>query len=196
MQASLLTEASVGVRMTGAVVWFTGLPPSGKTTLAHAVAEHLAKACIGHCLLDGDEMRQILAPKLGYSIEERGQFYATLARLAGALARQVLAVLVPAMAHRRAYRHYARQQAPRFLEVWLPTPLEECQRRDSKGFYESATKETRPPARCRLGLRASRGRRRWWLRASPTTAPSNASSASCAEIPEHAKQREPHWGPA
>jgi adenylylsulfate kinase len=127
-------------RMTGTVVWFTGLPSSGKTTLAHAVEKRLLAASVAHCLLDGDEMRHVLVPELGYSSEERVEFYATLARLAGALARQGLVVLVPATAHRREYRDYARQQAPRFLEIWLMTPLFECRTRDSKGLYESAAK--------------------------------------------------------
>ena len=124
--------------MIGAVVWFTGLPSSGKTTLARAVEHRLALERISRCVLDGDEMRPVLAPRLGYSDEERSDFYATLARLAGALARQGLIVLVPATAHRREYRQYAREQAPHFLEVWLTTPLGECQLRDSKGLYASA----------------------------------------------------------
>lgn len=125
--------------MTGAVVWFTGLPSSGKTTLARAVEQRLAQERISHCLLDGDEMRSVLAPRLGYSDEERSDFYATLGRLAGALAWQGLVVLVPATAHRREYRQYAREHAPQFVEVWLATPLGECQTRDSKGLYASAT---------------------------------------------------------
>ena len=61
-----------------------------------------------------------------------------LARLAAELARQGLIVLVPATAHLLAYREHARRLAPRFLEVWVTTPLEECRRRDPKGLYAGA----------------------------------------------------------
>lgn len=124
--------------MTGSVVWFTGLPASGKTTLGMAVAARLKRLGSPVCLLDGDVMRSVLSPKLGYSDEERAEFYATLARLAGQLAKQGLVVLVAATANLRAYREHARELAPRFVEVWVATPLEECRRRDHKGLYAVA----------------------------------------------------------
>jgi adenylylsulfate kinase len=127
--------------MTGAVVWFTGLPSSGKTTLAHAVERRLASVGVCHCVLDGDVMRPILAPRLGYTSEDRAEFYAGLARLAAELARQGLVVLVPATANLREYRRWPRQLAPHFLEVWLTTTLAECQTRDTKGLYASAARE-------------------------------------------------------
>ncbi len=127
--------------MSGTVVWFTGLPSSGKTTLARALQARLAHERFAHCLLDGDAMRPILAPSLGYSDQERGEFYGALARLAAELARQGLVVLVPATAHLREYRRSARALSPRFLEVWVQTPLSECQKRDSKGLYASAAQE-------------------------------------------------------
>jgi len=125
--------------MTGVVTWFTGLPSSGKTTLAKSVRAHLLGQGTPTCTLDGDVLRAIIAPKLGYSDADRRQFYTALARLAAELAEQGLVVLVPATAHLREYRQNARQLAPRFIEVWLTTPLAECQRRDSKGLYTAAT---------------------------------------------------------
>jgi adenylylsulfate kinase len=127
--------------MNGCVIWFTGLSASGKTTLALAVQERLRRLGVTACVLDGDEMRALLRPRLGYSDEDREEFYAVLARLAAELSRQGLIVLVPATAHRRAYRKYARDLAPRFAEVWVTTPLAECQRRDPKGLYASAAHE-------------------------------------------------------
>jgi adenylylsulfate kinase len=124
--------------MTGAVVWLTGLPSSGKSTLARAVQERLRSQGTSACTLDGDSLRAIIAVTLGYSDDDRRQFYAALARLAAELARQGLVVLVPATAHLREYRQAARQLAPRFIEVWVTTPLAECQRRDPKGLYEAA----------------------------------------------------------
>ena len=124
--------------MTGVVVWLTGLPSAGKTKLADAIRIPLLKEKAAHCVLDGDVLRAIIAPTLGYSEDDRAQFYATLARLAAELAQQGLIVLVPATAHLREHRRYARQVSPRFLEVWVTTPLAECRQRDSKGLYAAA----------------------------------------------------------
>ena len=124
--------------MTGAVVWFTGLPSSGKTTLADGVRARLVSQLKPTCTLDGDVLRAIIAPTLGYSDAERREFYVALARLAAELAEQGLIVLVPATAHLREYRQTARDFAPRFLEVWVTTPLAECRQRDPKGLYAAA----------------------------------------------------------
>lgn len=120
--------------MSGVVVWFTGLPSSGKTTLAAKVAAALQQRH-SVVLLDGDDVRAALRPEPGYSEEERDAFYETLARLAALIAEQGQVVLVPATAHLRFFRERARTLAPAFLEVFVDTPLEECVRRDSKGLY-------------------------------------------------------------
>ncbi len=120
--------------MSGLVAWFTGLPSSGKTTVAERVAERL-RPTTPVAVLDGDLVRSALVPKPGYDPEGRDAFYETLARLAALLAAQGLVVLVPATAHRRAFRSRARELAPRFLEVFVDTPLEECRRRDTKGLF-------------------------------------------------------------
>jgi adenylylsulfate kinase len=124
--------------MTGAVVWFTGLPSSGKSTMARTVRGILLVRGVPTCTLDSDVLRPILAPTLGYSDADRGRFYTGLAQLAAELAEQELVVLVPATAHLREYRRTARELAPRFIEVWLATPLAECRRRDAKGLYAAA----------------------------------------------------------
>lgn len=119
----------------GAVVWVTGLPASGKSTFAARLAERLRAAGRSTVTLDGDAVRGALCPAPGYAPRERDAFYATLGGLAALVAAQGHAVLVPATAHRRAYREAARAAAPRFLEVWVRTPLAECERRDPKGIY-------------------------------------------------------------
>jgi adenylylsulfate kinase len=77
-------------------------------------------------------------PRPGHDEVARDDFYRTLAGLAGVLARQGLIVLVPATAHRRAWRALARTQAPRFVEVYVDTAIDECRRRDPKGLYARA----------------------------------------------------------
>lgn len=131
----MTTSASTN---TGTVVLITGLPSSGKSSFAERAVRALREHGDAACVLDGDAVRACLVPKVGYSAEERGHFYGTLARLAALLAQQGLIVLVPATAHRAAYRDEARRLAPHFVEVWVNTPLEECARRDAKGLYARA----------------------------------------------------------
>jgi adenylylsulfate kinase len=125
----------------GSVVWITGLPSSGKSTLAAAVHAELVAIGAPTCTLDGDAVRAALVPQPGYSARDRDAFYATLAHLAALLAAQGLTVLVPATAHRAAYRADARAWAPRFVEVHVRTPAAECRRRDAKGLYAAATRD-------------------------------------------------------
>ena len=121
--------------MTGAVVWFTGLPSSGKSRLARQVLARLDQDQRPCCLLDGDRVRQILHPRPGYSPAERDNFYLTLGMLATELATQGLVVLVAATAYRKLYRDQVRVLVPHFIEVWLNASIEECRQRDAKGLY-------------------------------------------------------------
>jgi len=122
----------------GVVVWITGLPSSGKSTIAALLDRRLRETGRPACLLDGDEVRAALVPAPGYTPEARDAFYATLARLAALLASQGLVVLVPATAHRAAYREEARRLAPAFVEVHVAVDADECRRRDAKGLYAAA----------------------------------------------------------
>ncbi len=124
--------------MKGCVVWFYGLPSSGKTTMARAVQAGLRANQAACCLLDGDEVRGCLVPEPGFDAPARDAFYETLGRLASALARQEFIVLVAATAHKRAYRDRARELAPSWIEIFVATPAAECERRDAKGLYRQA----------------------------------------------------------
>ncbi len=124
--------------MSGIVVWLTGLPASGKSTLARDVAERLRGRGASVVVLDGDDVRAAMRPVPGYDDEARDAFYETLARLASLCASQSLITLVPATANRRAYRERARLLSQPFLEVFVDTPIEECVRRDPKGLYARA----------------------------------------------------------
>ena len=119
----------------GIVVWITGLPSSGKLTLARVLAEKLEPAGVHACILDGDDVRKAVAPALSYTPEQRRDFYEALSRLAALVAVQGFVVVVPATANRRSFRDRARELAPDFIEVWVDTPAEECARRDAKGLY-------------------------------------------------------------
>jgi adenylylsulfate kinase len=126
--------------VSGTIVWFTGLPASGKSTLAELVRVRLGET--GRCavVLDGDAVRDAIGAG-AYDAEGRDRFYRTLANLAALVARQAVVVLVPATAPRRAHRDYARATDCRLIEVWVKTPVEACEARDRKGLYAAARRD-------------------------------------------------------
>jgi len=118
---------------SGIVVWFTGLPASGKTTLATSVQERLPDSI----LLDSDVVREALGAD-GYGRADRDDFYRILAKLAKLIQDQGQVVLVAATAPRRAHRDAARALIPHFVEVHVRTPIATCEARDVKGLYARA----------------------------------------------------------
>ena len=122
----------------GAVVWFTGLPRSGKSTLACAVRERLRESGTKAIMLDGDAVRAALVPAPGYDEAGRADFYDSLARLAALVAQQGLIVLVPATAHLAVFRAAARALAPRYIEVYVETPVDICRARPGGELYTDA----------------------------------------------------------
>ena len=120
-------------------VWITGLPASGKSTLAHALAGELASAGCETEILDSDALRQVLTPNPTYSDDERDAFYAAMAHVGELLARHGVAVVFAATANRRLHRDRARRRIERFIEVFVDCPLELCMSRDSKGIYRMAS---------------------------------------------------------
>jgi adenylylsulfate kinase len=123
--------------MTGVVVWLTGLPAAGKTTLARAIHARLAVSARPGVVLDGDDLRGVLGVA-GHHEAARNDFYARLSALAAYVADQGLVAIVAATAHRRAYRDAARARAPHFVEVHVATPLPTCEARDPKRLYARA----------------------------------------------------------
>lgn len=119
-------------------VWFTGRPAAGKTTLARALKELAADRGVAIVHLESDSLRPILTPQATYAPEERDRFYEIVAGLAALLTEQGFPVIVDATAPRRAHRERARRLIPRFLEVFVDTPPELCERRDPKGLYRAA----------------------------------------------------------
>lgn len=126
--------------MTGAIVWFTGLPASGKTTLARRVQAQLTR---GSLVLDSDALRDVLESH-GHDAANRDRFYAQLVGLATLVAEQGLVALVAATAPKRDHRDAARASALPFTEVWVRTSQGDCERRDPKGLYAAARRGEMP----------------------------------------------------
>jgi adenylylsulfate kinase len=125
-----------GAFQPGFAIWLTGLPSSGKTTLAHALSILLNERGIAVQILDSDELRRRLTPTPTYSAEERDWFYDIITFLAELLAANGVNVLIAATASRRAYRQAARERIGRFAEVHVECPPEVCRARDPKGLWE------------------------------------------------------------
>jgi adenylylsulfate kinase len=128
--------------MSGWVLWFTGLPASGKTTIARALRETLQARNIHTVLLDSDELRLVLTPTPTYSDAERDQFYKMVVGMASLLTAYNTNVLITATAPKRAYRDRARQCLSSFAEIWVRCPLTLCEARDPKGLYQRAHART------------------------------------------------------
>ena len=122
-------------RETAFAVWLTGLPASGKSTVARALSAELGGRGIRAAVLESDVLRREITPNAKYGDAERDAFYATLAYLARVLVLHNVPVIVDATANRRAYRDRARKAIARFLEVHVRCPLAVCQARDPKGIY-------------------------------------------------------------
>ena len=123
--------------MTGRIVWFTGLPASGKSTLAERLRARLSRRGTPVVILDGDAIRAALGAT-SYTPAARDEFYRILGELALVLARQALVVLVAATAPRRAHRAHVRDRGFPVLEVWVAADAAICATRDFKGLYAAA----------------------------------------------------------
>lgn len=126
----------------GGTVWFTGLPGSGKSTIAGALERRLVEAGRPALLLDGDNLRFGLCADLGFDRESREENVRRAGEVAKLLAEtgvlSLVALISPYAEARRQVRQRHEQGGLKFVEVWVSTPLEECERRDPKGLYARA----------------------------------------------------------
>lgn len=122
----------------GFAVWLTGIPSSGKSTLAKALAEKLRSMGIKIVILESDELRKVLTPNPKYTDEEREYFYRAMTVIGKYLVDNGVCVIFDATAHKRKYREYARELIGDLIEVYVYAPLEVCIERDVKGLYTKA----------------------------------------------------------
>ena len=122
----------------GFAVWITGLPSSGKSSIARELTQELFAREVPVIALESDEMRRILTPAPTYRDEERDSFYRKLVFTGELIARFGVNVIFDATANKRAYRDHARSLIHNFIEVLVDCPLEVCMKRDPKGIYGRA----------------------------------------------------------
>jgi len=119
-------------------VWLTGLPSSGKSTIAERLIERLHRRGIDVARLESDALRPILTPNPSYTPEERDHFYRALVEVGGLLVDHGVPVVIDATANRQRYRDRARKRFARFAEVFVDCPVAICEQRDVKGLYRRA----------------------------------------------------------
>ena len=121
------------------VIWITGLPAAGKTTVGEALTKALKEKVRRVEHLDGDRLRNLF-PGTGFSKEDRDSHIHRVGYLAGMLEKNGVCVVASFISPYRDARAFVRNQCKQFIEVYLSTPLEECEKRDPRGLYKKARK--------------------------------------------------------
>jgi len=124
----------------GAVLWFTGLSGSGKSTVAGALEQALYALGVSTYLLDGDNVRHGLCRDLGFSDDDRRENIRRVGEVAKLMVDAGLVVLTAFISPHRAERDIVRNLLDdgQFIEVFVDTPLDICEARDPKGLYKKA----------------------------------------------------------
>jgi adenylylsulfate kinase len=124
--------------MNGVVVWITGLPGSGKSTIADALKERHP----GFVILRMDDLRKVATPSPSYSEEEREILYRSCIYMAKTLSGLGHSVIIDATGNRRRWRALARRILPRYIEIYLRCSVEECSARErSRGNTRGAPRD-------------------------------------------------------
>jgi cytidine diphosphoramidate kinase len=122
----------------GRVFWITGLSGAGKTTLGQELCSRLRSAGRSVTFLDGDALRAVIAEDLGHSADNRRRSAMRNARLCRLLAEQGADVVCATISLFHEVQRWNRDNIPGYREIYLRVPLDELQRRDSKGIYAGA----------------------------------------------------------
>lgn len=122
---------------TGCVLWLTGLPASGKSTLAQEVCKVLENKGLAVEHLDGDKVREIF-PQTGFDCASRNEHIRRIGFLASKLEKYGVIVVASFISPYRGSREDVRGMCRNFYEIYLNTPLDICKSRDPKGLYRKA----------------------------------------------------------
>ena len=133
-------EKEQQLRQRGLTVWFTGLSGSGKSTIAVALERRLSQQGIFSRILDGDNIRTGINRGLGFSEEERRENIRRIAEVSKLFTETGIVTLSAFVSPTNELREMAREIIGKedFVEIYVATPLEECERRDVKGLYAKA----------------------------------------------------------
>lgn len=128
------------LRQRGITVWFTGLSGSGKSTIAIALERRLTERGLFCRILDGDNIRFGINRDLGFSEADRTENIRRIAEISKLFTQTGIITLAAFVSPTNALRAMAREiiGAEDFAEIYVATPLEECERRDVKGLYQKA----------------------------------------------------------
>ena len=126
----------------GYIVWFTGLPCSGKTTLANKLQSYLFENNFPAVVLDGDQIRKKLNSDLGFSREDRKENIRRIGEVSKLFVDSRLITIVSVISPFPEDRSNVRKifESDQFIEVYVDCPIEECERRDVKSHYKLARK--------------------------------------------------------
>lgn len=122
----------------GVTVWFTGLPSSGKSTIARIVERQFRNQNVKVELLDGDVIRTNLSKGLTFSKEDRDLNIKRIGFVCHLLSRNEVAAIASAISPYREVRDYNRRMIGSFVEVFVKASVDECEKRDVKGLYKKA----------------------------------------------------------
>jgi adenylyl-sulfate kinase len=124
--------------LNGATLWFTGLPSSGKSTIARDVFQRLLDRGLPVELLDGAEVRESLSRGLSFSKEDREEHIRRIGYVAKLLSRNGVIAICAAVSPYRATRDEVRRNTTRFVEIYVECPVPVAESRDRDGWYARA----------------------------------------------------------
>ena len=137
MKESFFDQTDVRVAK-GVTVWFTGLPSSGKSTIARILERQFRDWNLKVELLDGDVIRTNLSKGLSFSKEDRDANIKRIGFVCHLLSRNEVVAIASAISPYREVRDYNRRMIGNFVEVYVKASVEECEKRDVKGLYKKA----------------------------------------------------------